>query len=69
MSFHHGSGYYMYVALIVVSLLVGYSGFFILKKNLKFRQSDVMGIYGSILVIVVAFIVFLYSIVHIFVHA
>ncbi len=69
MNFHHGSGNYIYVALIVVSLLVGYLGFFVLKKNLKFRQSDVMGIYGSVLVIVVAVIVFLYSIVHVFIHA
>lgn len=69
MTLQHNFGYYVYIVLIIVSLLVGYSGFFILKKNLKFRQSDVMGIYGSVLVIVVAVIVFLYSIVHVFVHA
>jgi hypothetical protein len=69
MSFHHSSGYYVYIVLIIVSILVGYSGFFVLKKNLKFRQSDVMGNYGGVLVIVVAVIVFLYSIVHVFVHA
>jgi len=69
LTLQHNFGYYVYIVLIIVSLLVGYSGFFILKKNLKFRQSDVMGIYGSVLVIVVAVIVFLYSIVHVFVHA
>jgi hypothetical protein len=69
MNFQYGHIHVIYLGLIIVSLLVGYSGFFILKNNLKFRQSDVMGIYGSILVILVAVIVFLYSLLHVFAHA
>jgi divalent metal cation (Fe/Co/Zn/Cd) transporter len=69
MNFQYGHIHIIYLGLVIVSMLVGYSGFFILKKNMKFRQSDVMGIYGSILVILVAVIVFLYSLLHIFAHA
>jgi divalent metal cation (Fe/Co/Zn/Cd) transporter len=69
MNFQYGHIHIIYLGLVIVSMLVGYSGFFILKKNMKFRQSDVMGIYGSILVILVAVIVFLYSLLHIFAQA
>jgi divalent metal cation (Fe/Co/Zn/Cd) transporter len=69
MNFQYGHIHVIYLGLVIVSMLVGYSGFFILKKNMKFRQSDVMGIYGSILVILVAVIVFLYSLLHVFAHA
>jgi divalent metal cation (Fe/Co/Zn/Cd) transporter len=69
MNFQYGHIHIIYLGLVIVSMLVGYSGFFILKKNMKFRQSDVMGIYGSILVILVAVIVFLYSLLHVFAHA
>ena len=68
MNFQYAHIHVIYLGLVIVSALVGYSGFFILKKNLKFRKSDVVGIYGSILVVVVAVIGFLYSLLHIFAH-
>ena len=68
MNFQFGHIHIIYLGLIVVSVLVGYSGFFILKKNLKFRKSDPMGIYSSILAILVAVIVLIYSLLHVFAH-
>jgi len=58
----------VYALLAVVSLLVSISGFFILKNNLKTRKTDVLSIYGSILVVLVAVVVFFYSLVHVLAH-
>jgi hypothetical protein len=69
MNFQYGHIHLIYLGLVIVSVLVGYSGFFIMKNNLKFRGSDPIGIYSSILVILVAVIVFIYSLLHVFVHA
>lgn len=58
----------VYAGLAVISLLVSISGFFILKNNLKTRKTDVLSIYGSIFVVLVAVVVFFYSVVHVLVH-
>jgi hypothetical protein len=66
MNFQYGHIHLIYLGLVIISALVGFSGFFILKKKLKFKQTNYLGLYGSIMVVVVAVIVFLYSLLHVF---
>lgn len=69
MNIHQHTGFYVYLVLSVVSLLIGISGTFVLKNNLKYRESDIVGLYGSIIVVLAAIIGFLYCILHVFMHA
>jgi len=68
MNLQYGHMNLVYLGLCIFSLITAISGFFILKNNLKTRKSDVVSIYGSILVVLVAIIVFLYSVLHVVVH-
>jgi len=63
MHFSYYQTHLIYLCLLVVSLLVSISGFYILKNNLKVNEADVLRLYGSILVVLVAVMVFVYCFV------
>lgn len=68
MNFQLGHVHLVYLGLAIFTLLAAISGVFILKNILKTRTSDALSIYGSILVVLVAVIAFIYSLLHIVVH-
>ena len=63
MNFYFGQSHLIYLGLLIVSLLVSISGFCILKNNLKLKETDILRLYGSILVILIAVLVFVYCFV------
>jgi hypothetical protein len=55
---------WIFIGVILGSIYIIISGIAILKKTLRERKSDVLAIYGNILVIVISVIALLFSIFH-----